>query len=205
VLQLALGIRRRNAWHCLLGGFILAIAGTGALPAGAGAPWRGAVALHIAMLTLLILGAAFRDAAGRYLRTAGAVLVFLACVAMSFGGLAIETSRLPWWVVLYPPTLAALLASYGWLVGHRSSYLFAGAAWLVWVATSGWRGYAALRQVVTGLDPMALGLAVFVLAVLISLGKAGTLMRLRFMLGWLGIAPGGRVPGYSGEAIATED
>jgi hypothetical protein len=52
-------------------------------------------------------------------------------------------------------------------------------ALVVWMAGAGWRGYLLLRQTVAGLDHMAVGLALFVVAVLVSLGKAGALSRRR--------------------------
>jgi len=42
---------------------------------------------------------------------------------------------------------------------------------------AGWRGYCRLRQVVVGLDHIALSLLLFALALLISLGKSGMLAR----------------------------
>jgi hypothetical protein len=182
LLQLALGIARRSAWHSLLGGVGLAIAVTLALPEGAGTvPWRGAVAGHLVVLAVLIVGAVFKDDAGQLLRAAGSVLVFLACIAVSLGGLTIAAAQLPWWVVFYPPVLAGLLAGYGGLLRCRFAYVLAALAGAIWLATTGWRGYAALRQIVSGLDPMALGLAAFILAVLISLGKSGMLSRWRWV------------------------
>ena len=46
-----------------------------------------------------------------------------------------------------------------------------------WVARAGWWIYIAARQVVVGIDHIALSMALFALAVLISLGKAGVLTR----------------------------
>jgi hypothetical protein len=46
-----------------------------------------------------------------------------------------------------------------------------------WLTAAGWRGYRALRQIIVGLDYLALSLTLFAVAVLISLGKAGVLWR----------------------------
>ncbi|MBA4191251.1 MAG: hypothetical protein C0467_24990 [Planctomycetaceae bacterium] len=65
----------------------------------------------------------------------------------------------------------ALLRRDGWrlIVGG----LIAG----IWLSYAGWRGYRTLREEVPGLDYLAAGLALFPVAVLISLGKAGILAR----------------------------
>ncbi|MCE9565140.1 MAG: hypothetical protein K8U57_24170 [Planctomycetes bacterium] len=47
----------------------------------------------------------------------------------------------------------------------------------VWLAYAGWRGYRTLREEVVGLDFLVAGLALFPVAVLVSLGKAGMLAR----------------------------
>ena len=46
---------------------------------------------------------------------------------------------------------------------------------LIWLVTAGWRGYLALRQVVLGLDYLALGMAAFALAVFVSVAKGRVL------------------------------
>ena len=178
LVQLTLGLIRRSPWHCVVGGVGLAIAAALALPEGsAAASWRGPIASHLMLLAVLAVGAAFRDETGEWFRAAAASFVFLACLAVALGGVTMAGAQLPWWVVLYPPAMATLLAGYGWWLGHRPSVLLAGLAVAIWTMTSGWRGYAALRQVVSGLDQMALSLAAFVVAVLISLGKSGSLAR----------------------------
>jgi hypothetical protein len=155
---------------------------------------RGPFALHLVMLAMLIVGAAFKDEVGWLLRVAGAGFAFLACLVVSLGGLAIDIWQLPAWVTAYPLVMAGLLAFYGWLLYHdRSSYTFAAGIVALWLFTAGWRSYLMLRQLVAGLDPMALSLAVFVVAVLISLGKSGTLVRWLVARGWLEAAEGNGV------------
>ncbi len=182
-LQLALGVVRRSAWHSLLGGVGLAVAVTLALPDGTGVgPWRGPIGFHLALASVFILGAAFRDERGQSLRTLAGFLVFLACLAVSARALA--PVSLPVWWAAYPPLMALLLAGYGWLLGDRPSCFFAALAAVSWVVVAGWRVYLGLRQLIAGLDAMALGLAAFALAVLISLGKSGSLLRWAVARGW---------------------
>jgi hypothetical protein len=184
-LQVGLGLARRNAWNCVLGGAGLAAAVAMAMPDELRL-LRGPIALHLSILAMLVVGAAFRDDAGRFLRAAGAGFAFLACLVVSLGGLTMPAWQMPSWMAVYPPVMAALLACYGWLLYHdRASYAFAGGIMAIWLVTAGWRSYLALRQLVTGLDPMVLSLAVFIVAILISLGKSVALMHWLVARGWI--------------------
>jgi hypothetical protein len=176
-LQLALGIRQRDARRFLIGLVALAAAGL-AMPAKAGAgPERLVIAFHLALAAILVAGAVFPDAFGQRLRVAGAALGLLACVVAVFGPFDRDPSIPAWMVLAYPPILSSLLAGYGWLLRHRPSQAAAGVGATFWLAAAGMRGYRWLRQVVAGLDHIAGSLALFALAVLISLIKSGLLAR----------------------------
>jgi hypothetical protein len=176
-LQLGLGFWRRNPWRCLLGSAGVVAVAALAVP-GEGDPVRGLIAFHLALFAVLAVGAAFRNSAlGRSLRTAGAALVLLAGLAALFVRLDLPDGVAPWALVAYPLVLAALLAGYGVLLRHRPSLGSAVTVLACWLAVAGWRGYSSLRQVVTGLDHIAGSLALFAVAVLISLGKSGLLGR----------------------------
>jgi hypothetical protein len=171
-LQLALGVDRRHAGRCLLGTAGLVAVVALALPDGA-----GAAAFHLALGGLLLIGAAFDDGLGRLLRAAGAALVLPACLAALLGAPEAPAGVPSWAVAAYPLVMAALLAGYGLLLGHRFSLAVAGLVLACWLAVAGWWGYRFLRQVVSGLDYLALSLALFALAVLLSLAKSGALSR----------------------------
>jgi hypothetical protein len=179
-LQLGLGVWRRDSWPCLLGATVLAPAAVWALA------WppelealRVPAALHLALAGALLVGAAFDDALAELLRALGMVAVLLACLAVTMRGTEGVGGAPPWAVLTYPLVMAGALAVYGALLRQRPWLVAAGLALVVWMAGAGWRGYLLLRQTVAGLDHMAVGLALFVLAVLISLGKAGALSRRR--------------------------
>ena len=73
--------------------------------------------------------------------------------------------------------MCLVLAAYGRLFRHKFSLSAAGlilASWLIW---TGWRGYRSARQVIVGLDYIALGMLSFVLAWFTSLVKGGKLNR----------------------------
>ena len=175
-LQLGLGVWRRDSWHCLLGATVLAPAAVWALawPAELEA-LRVPAVFHLALAGALIVGAAFDDVLGELLRAAGLIAALLACLAVTMG----VTGAPPWVALSYPPAMAALLVGYGLLLRQSAWLVAAALAQVVWMGGAGWRGYLLLRQTVAGLDHMAVGLALFVLAVLVSLGKAGALSRRR--------------------------
>ena len=81
--------------------------------------------------------------------------------------------------LLSAPILAAVVLQLALLCWRRDVWRCLLAALVVgcWLARAGWWGYAAARQFVVGIDHIALSMALFALAVLISLGKAGLLRR----------------------------
>jgi hypothetical protein len=127
----------------------------------------------------LLVGTAFDDALGELLRILGLVAVLLACLTVTFRGTDGAAGAPPWAALTYPLVMAGALAVYGALLRQRPWLIAAALALVAWAAGAGWRGYLVLRQTVAGLDHMAVGLALFGLAVLISLGKAGAFSRRR--------------------------
>jgi hypothetical protein len=188
VLQLGLGAWRRESWRCLLGTGGLAVVAVLALPVEPdAASLRGLVGLHLALTGVLIVGAAFDDLLARQLQFVGSLLVLAACLAVMFIPFEPPGGLVRWETQAYPLIMAALLAAYGYLLGHRPSVAVAGAVAACWLAAAGGRGYRSLRQAVVGLDYLAVSLGLFALAVLVSLAKSGLLRR------WVA-GRGGRVP-----------
>jgi len=178
VLQLGLGAWRYNAWRCLFGGVALAVAATFAIPGeSTAASHRGLLAFHLLLAAVLGVGAAFDGFLARLLRGVGAGLMLLVCLAAIFGGVDAPAGLPDWTVGAYPVVMAAFLAGYGLLLVHRPSLAIAGTVLACWLTTAGWQGYFALRKVVPGLDRIALSLALFAVAILVSLGKSGVLSR----------------------------
>lgn len=177
-LYLGLGAWRRESWRSLAGAGGLVLAVVLVLPVEPEAvAIRGLIALHLLLTAVLIVGAVFDDAFARLLRAAGAGLVLLACLAVIVVRLDAPSILPRWEADAYPLILAALLAVYGVLLGHRPSLGMATVVLSCWVAATGWRGYCFLRQLVSGLDYLAVSLAIFALAVLVSVGKSGLLAR----------------------------
>jgi hypothetical protein len=163
---------------------LLAAVGPDTLTLEAAGPVRP---LPLVAAALLQLGLGFRQRhAGRYLlgtATATALVALfvgapealeLGLVALLIGGARLATAP----VEVFPLVLAALLAGYGLMLGNRISQGSAAVLVLGWLASLSWLGYGWLRQLVAGLDYLALSLLVFVLAVLTSVVKSGVLARL---------------------------
>ena len=140
-------------------------------------PYRLPIGFHMTLLTFLALGTVSDDVLGRWLRNVGVALAALGCLFVMSGLKVQAGDSLPIWLPwIYPPAVCLVLATYGQLLGHRQALSAAGlilASWLVWF---GWRGYCSARQLVLGLDYIALGmLSFFALAWLTSLVKGGKL------------------------------
>jgi hypothetical protein len=194
-VQLGLGIRRRSSWRCLAGSLGLVAVAALALPEEA--PHHGLILLHLVLTVVLVLGAAFDDALGGLLRATGLVLAMLACLAALVGRFQDPAGLSPLLIGVYPLAMAAILAGYALLLRHQPSFLVVGLIVVCWLTAVGWEGYVYLRQIVAGLDQIALSMALFALAILISLGKAGLLSR--WLAEWRGAAPpAAGLPGAAG-------
>ena len=173
VLQLGLGLRGRVAWRCLLGAGCLAVSATVALPGTGGGVPRGPLAFHLMLVAALVVGAAFNDALGRLLRNVGTGTALLGCLVVLTGQVD-STETVPAWALeVYPLAVTAVIAGYGYLLGHRTSLTVAGLILSFWLVAVGYRGYCSARHVVVGLDYLAIGMVLFALAVLTSVVKGG--------------------------------
>jgi hypothetical protein len=179
-VQMGVGIARRQSFRCLLGGLGFAAAATVALPIdGIESIPRPLLSYHFVLFTVFVVGWIFSDQLAEFLRTAGAMGALLACVAVTFFPPRLPERIDTWTLQAYPLAMAVLLAAYGLHLRHRPSIAIASMIIACWVSRAGWSGYVRARQLVSGLDYLALSLAVFVLAFLVSLSKS---QRLRDML-----------------------
>jgi hypothetical protein len=175
MVQLGVGIAARQARGCLLGLATLAAAAMFTAPPGLGV----IIAFHVALVGLLVLGALFGDWLGRLFRGSAHVLACLVLLATVLPG----GTHLPLaWLVGYPLLLAVVLAVHGRLLRLSLPYLAPGVILAAALLGAASQGYRLLRGSVAGLDHIAVSLALFAVAVLVSLGKAGILSR---WLSWL--------------------
>ncbi|MFO0950634.1 MAG: hypothetical protein U0835_05670 [Isosphaeraceae bacterium] len=183
VIQGGIGLRRRSLDRCVLAVALLTAAtwmGVWDARLAAGA------AFHVALAGLIGLGIVFEGEAGRAFRSWGAGLASLAaCTAAT--GVFDPGSAVPGWTYeVYPIGVAVALAGYGVLLHDRGPLAAAACAAVAWGTGLGWHVYASLRQTVVGLDAIALGLVLLVLAQLISAAKSGLIHRLRKGAGGVG-------------------
>jgi hypothetical protein len=175
VLQLAAGLRRHEAWRCLVGAtcaVATALVTTSRIGAGS---YQGPVSFHLIVAAALLVGAMFDDRLGRFLRTMGSMLALAGALAIVTGRVEPTATVFRWLVEVYPLAVALIVAGYGLVLEHRVSLVSAGLILAAWLAAAGWRGYSSLRHIVVGIDYIAIGMALFSLAVLTSMVKGGVL------------------------------
>ncbi|WP_406697157.1 hypothetical protein V5E97_39825 [Singulisphaera sp. Ch08] len=176
LLESCLSYRRHESWRGLIAAasFVAAIALV--LPDGLPIP-RSVLAVQLALVAILAVGAIFDDWLGRWLQQAGALALFLVGAAVIFGEprrfIDVPQGHLD----LYALFTAVVAVGYGISVGNRLYFAAAGAVLVSWLTVVGWRGYLLLRQLIAGLDLIAWGLVFFLVAALISLKKAGAFPR----------------------------
>jgi hypothetical protein len=177
-LQFGLGLWQSSTLRCLLGaGGLVAVSALVLPDFPEYAPWIEVILFHLSLLAVLTLGLLFDDGLAWFLRLVGAGLVLVACLAVLLVELDLWSGVPPWLVVVYPLILATLLAGYGVLLGHRVSLGVSALVLVCWLGVCGWWGYGSLRQLVAGLDYLALSLLLFTVALLVSLAKSGLLTR----------------------------
>jgi hypothetical protein len=179
-LQLILACWRLSAWRWLFAieGLVAALAMV--IPDDwLASPMRQVVFFHLVLFALLAVGAFFNNDAGLLMRVAGTALALFACTGVLFSARERFGDLPPWAPLFYPLVMAVVLALYGWLISHGFALGVAALIAVIWLARAGWGTYIALRQIVAGLDQIALSMALFAVAVLISLGKSGVLTRWR--------------------------
>jgi hypothetical protein len=177
VVLLVLGWRWNEGWRMALGAACVQTA------LWTGLDWfspfaRELICVHSALALLLGLGVISHGTFGSYCRVAGLTGLAAAGLASTLGigqgksGVAIE------FVQLYPFFSASLALIYGAAVNARYSGRISASVSLAGSMLSAGRHlYENVRATISGLDQIALGLAFFAVAALISASKAGILRR----------------------------
>lgn len=176
-LQLALGAWRRGPWRYLCGTAFTAAAVLALADGPEKTMLAGFLAFHLLLFSALIVGATFEGALAAVLCVLAPVVAGLAYFVVLFARSAPATNVPSIVPAVYPLIMATILLLYGLLLRQRTSLTVAGLILTGWAAVFGWRLYAWLRQVVVGIDHILLSLALFAVALLVSLGKAGVLWR----------------------------
>ena len=182
-LQAWAALRRSSAARCLLAACCVVAAASLDLEGTWFTAYRGVIPIHLLLASVLVIGAAYRGGLATLLQYLGAGLILAAGVASTAVDPRLLGDPPPIALTLYPAAAVAVAIAYGWLVGNR--WYFASAAGILtgWLALAGWQGYRHLRRTLPGLHYIAWGLFFFLVAMLISLTKAGLAQR------WLPPAP----------------
>ena len=182
-LQAWAALRRSSAARCLLAACCVVAAASLDLEGTWFTAYRGVIPIHLLLASVLVIGAAYRGGLATLLQYLGAGLILAAGVASTAVDPRLLGDPPPIALTLYPAAAVAVAIAYGWLVGNR--WYFASAAGILtgWLALAGWQGYRHLRRTLPGLHYIAWGLFFFLVAMLISLTKAGLPQR------WLPPAP----------------
>jgi hypothetical protein len=131
------------------------------------------VALHLAVTALMALGLMFDDGPGRAARRLGAAALLLMGLDAATGTPRVWASMPAGLIGWYPLVIAAWAGAFSSMARDRLYLASAGAVLAAWLGHSGWQTYAQLRKVVVGLDQIAWGMLFFLVAMAISLRKAG--------------------------------
>jgi hypothetical protein len=168
--QLGVGVWRRQSLRCLLAGSgLLAVDTAMLINANVSPILTGLIVFHLALSGILILGAFFDDALARALRMVGMSLMLVAGLAAIF---VEPPAFIPEWLTLaYPLVLTCILAGYARIIDSWPGLVLAALIPVSWFVFALVHGYLLLRQIVRGLDYLAISLALFAVAVLISLTK----------------------------------
>jgi hypothetical protein len=135
--------------------------------------YGGAAPIHLLLAVVLLIGLAFKDDFGQLLQNVGALGLFALSVLVLVRNPQALGDPPPWAIYAYPLVCVAVAAPLGRLARNRAFYYAAEGCAGAWLLTVGVRSYQALRARLSGLDQIVWGLAFFLVAMLISLWKAG--------------------------------
>jgi hypothetical protein len=176
-LQAWPALRRRSAGRSMLAACCVVAAATLDLRGTWFTAYHGFIPIHLLLAYVLVVGAVFRGWMATLLQHLGAGLILAAGVA----AMAIDPKMLgdppPILLSFYPILAVAVAIGYGRLVGNRWYYASAAGILIGWPVLVGWRGYQRLRRTMPGLAYVVWGLFFFLIAMLISLTKAGLVER----------------------------
>ena len=176
-LQAWPALKRRSAARSMLAAGCVVAAATLDLEGTWFTAYRGFVPIHLMLAYVLFVGAAFRGRLSTFLQHLGAGLIF----AFGVAAMAIDAHLLgdppTILLILYPALAVGVAVAYGRLVDNRWYYASAAGIVIGWPVLVGWKGYRRLRRILPGLAYVAWGLIFFLIAMLISLAKAGLIDR----------------------------
>ncbi len=165
--------RRHSAFRAATAACLLVLSGTDLCAQVWPAAPLASIAIHLTMAALLVLGAGFDN----WLRDLAQVICPMVLAALGVGAvfrLPMIEPFVPMSIISWYPLLAIVIAAtYG--VSMRQMLFTASAVFTLasWVLDSGLHGYQQLRRLFLGLDEILAGILFFIVALAISLRKAG--------------------------------
>jgi hypothetical protein len=127
------------------------------------------------LASAMLLGMVFSGGFARLLQCAGAVFLLVGAVAALTVSPVQFGDAPPVWLIVYAATAVLVAAAYGLLVRNWLYFVSAAATVACWLGVGSLHGYRQLRPAVSGLDYILCGAISLIVAMLISLGKAGFL------------------------------
>ncbi|NLE37770.1 MAG: hypothetical protein GX621_07070, partial [Pirellulaceae bacterium] len=179
VLHLGLIVERRHSLHALLAAVLLLAGLAAQFHDTSFMAYRGLVPVHLLILAILVIGVVFKDPLAEILQRVGIAGLLggsLAAVTETAASLGNPPAML---VSVYPLAAAAVAVVFLLLTANREYLLAVFGGALAWLVKVGWPGYQQARNTVEGLDKIVLGGLFLLIALAISLGKAGLYRRIR--------------------------
>jgi hypothetical protein len=158
------------------------------------------LAVHLSLFAMLVVSAVFDDWLAGLTRVCGGFMVLVLGVGSAFHSPWVEVA-IPAALASWYPLLAIVLAwTFGFVMRDGMFLAIAAVNLAAWLTHSGSEIYHQLRRGVAGLDQIAFGMLFFLIALAISLRKAGiglgfaTKPIIRILTGWNQPGWGGSKP-----------
>lgn len=135
--------------------------------------YGSAAPLHLLLAAVLLIGLVFKNDFARLLQYAGALALLVLSVLVLVRNPESLGDPPPWAIYSYPLACVVLAVPLGWLAHNRMFHWVAAGCAASWLTAVGVQLYQALHGRLIGLDQLVWGLAFFLVAMLISLWKAG--------------------------------
>jgi hypothetical protein len=175
VIQVLLALRRPSAPRWFVAVCCAVVGATLAFRETAFMAYHGIIPAHLMLGSAMLLGTVFSGRFARFLQHAGAVFLLVGAVA-ALTVSPIHLGDVPLvWLFIYPVITILVASAYGLLVRNWLYFASAAATVACWLGVGSLHGYRQLRPAVSGLDYIVCGALSLIVAMLISLGKAGFL------------------------------
>jgi hypothetical protein len=177
VLLFAMAVARRESVCCALAVLFLLAGVSVGFHETAFTAYRGLLPVHLFLLSVMVIGAVFKDPFARVLQRIGIVGILGGSLAAVSAAPALFGNPPPMLLAAYPLLAASAAGLYVFVVGNREYLIAVVGGLFVWLVKVGWPAYQQLRHTVEGLDKIVFGVLFLVLALAISLAKAGVFRR----------------------------